>query len=108
MNVVQFDDVGRTFKCEPGPSPATPGVLWWWITVSGESLRYAAFRVEPTDTPVSIKPRILAYYAQLLADRARPPITRSTWAQRRAVSQPEAPSAPVDPEPGQDGKTPDK
>ena len=51
---------------------AVMGVLWWWITVSGETHRYAAFRVEPTDTPVSLKPRILSYYAQLLADRARP------------------------------------
>ena len=87
MNAMQFDDVGRTFTCEPGPSPATPGVLWWWVTVSGESYRYAAFRVEPTDTPGSVKPRILAYYAQLLADRARPPLTRPTWAQRRPVNQ---------------------
>ena len=85
MNAVKFDDVGRTFTCEPGSSPATPGVLWWWVTVSGESYRYAAFRVEPTDTPVSLKPRILAYYAQLLADRARPSFARSTWAQRRPV-----------------------
>ena len=105
MKALQFDDVGRTFKCEPGPSPATPGVLWWWITVSGESHRYAAFRVEPTDTPVSLKPRILTYYAQLLADRARPPVTRPTWAQRRPVSQTAAPPAPGDSEPGPDRQT---
>ena len=86
MKAVQFDDVGRTFKCEAGSSPATPGVLWWWVTVSGESQRYAAFRVEPTDTPTSLRPRILTYYAQLLADRARPAITRPTWAQRRQPS----------------------
>ena len=88
MNAVQFDDVGRPFTCEPGSSPATPGVLWWWVTVSGESHRYAAFRVEPTDTAVSLKPRILAYYAQLLADRARPAFTRPTWSQRRPVKEP--------------------
>ena len=88
MNAVQFDDVGRRFTCEPGSSPATPGVLWWWVTVSGESHRYAAFRVQPTDTPASLKPRILAYYAQLLADRARPAFTRPTWSQRRPVKEP--------------------
>ena len=32
MNAVKFDDVGRTFTCEPGSSPATPGVSWWWVT----------------------------------------------------------------------------
>lgn len=92
MDVVQFDDVGRTFTCEPGPSPATPGVLWWWITVSGESHRYAAFRVEPTDTPASLRPRVLSYYAELLAVRERPAITRPTWAQRKPVSGPQDPS----------------
>ena len=54
MNAVKFDDVGRTFTCEPGSSPATPGVLWWWVTVSGESHRYAAFRVEPTVGPTRV------------------------------------------------------
>ena len=94
MHAVQFDDVGRTFTCEPGSSPATPGVLWWWVTVSGESHRYAAFRVQPADTPASLRPRILAYYAQLLADRARPAITRPTWAQRKQASQPGGTSDP--------------
>lgn len=107
MKGMQFDDVGRTFTCEPGPSPATPGVLWWWITVSGETHRYAAFRVEATDTPLSLKPRILTYYAKLLADRARPAINRPTWAQRRPVSQPEAPASPATPEPDRDGRTPE-
>jgi hypothetical protein len=90
MDAVQFDDTGRTFTCEPGSSPATPGVLWWWVSVSGEPHRYAAFRYEPTDTPASVKPRILSYYAQILADRARPAITRSTWAQRKPTPEPGA------------------
>jgi hypothetical protein len=58
------------------------------VTISGESNRYAAFRVEPTDTPASLKPRVLTYYAQLLADRERPAITRPTWAQRKPVTEP--------------------
>ena len=103
MKAMQFDDIGRTFTCEPGPSPATPGVLWWWITVSGESHRYAAFRVEATDTPHSLKPRVLTYYAKILADRARPAVTRPTWAQRKPVPQPQAPQVPADSEPGPDG-----
>ena len=107
MKGMQFDDVGRTFTCEPGPSPATPGVLWWWITVSGESHRYAAFRVEDTDTPSSLKPRVLTYYAKILADRARPAVTRPTWAQRKPAAQAEAPAAQADAKPSGDSQSPD-
>ena len=60
MKGMQFEDVGHTFVCEPASSPATPGTLWWWVTISGESQRYAAFRVEPNDTPASLRPRVLA------------------------------------------------
>ena len=88
MKAVTFDDGGRTFTCEPGSSPATPGELWWWVSISGESHRFAAFRVEPTDTPASLRPRILTYYAQVLADRARPAVTRASWAQRRKANEP--------------------
>src|SRR5688572_27501161 len=83
MKALEFEDVGRTFTCEAGSSPATPGTLWWWVSVSGESQRYAAFRVEDNDTPATLRPRVLAYYAQILADRERPRITRPTWAQRK-------------------------
>jgi hypothetical protein len=86
MKAVKFDDTGRTFTCEPGSSPATPGTLWWWITISGEAQRYAAFRVEPDEQPGSLKPRVLAFYAQLLADRERPLITRPSWAQRKTAT----------------------
>lgn len=85
MKSLQFEDVGRTFTCEPGTSPATPGTMWWWVAVTGESQRYAAFRVEPTDTAATLKPRILAYWAQLLIDRERPRITRPTWAERKSA-----------------------
>jgi hypothetical protein len=85
MKAVQFEDVGRTFTCEAGSSPATPGTMWWWVSVSGESQRYAAFRVEDNDTPATLRPRILAYYAQILADRERPRITRPAWTQRKAA-----------------------
>jgi hypothetical protein len=83
MKGLEFEDAGRTFSCESATSPATPGTLWWWVTISGESQRYAAFRVEPTDTPASLRSRVLAYYAQLLADRARPHMPRASWAGRR-------------------------
>ena len=87
MNTLQFDDAGRTFTCEPRSSPATPDTLWWWVTISGESQRYAAFRVEATDTAASVRPRILTYYAQLLSDRERPRLVRPTWANRKPADK---------------------
>jgi hypothetical protein len=88
MKALEFEDVGRTFTCEAGSSPATPGTMWWWVSVSGEKERYAAFRVEADDTADSLRPRILAYYAQILADRERPRLTRPTWAQRKSSNTP--------------------
>jgi len=93
MKALEFEDVGRTFTCEAGSSPATPGTLWWWVSVSGESQRYAAFRVEDNDTPATLRPRVVAYYAQILADRERPRITRPTWAQRKGPGAPAQASA---------------
>jgi len=59
--------------------------------VTGESQRYAAFRTQTDDTPRNLKTRILAYYAQLVADRERPREIRSHWAQRRAAPKPVEP-----------------
>jgi hypothetical protein len=64
-------------------SPATPGTNWWWVSITGESQRYAAFRTSPDDTPATLKPRVVAYYEQLLADRARPREIRTGWGGRR-------------------------
>lgn len=79
VELVQFEDDGKTFTCRRGPSPATPGTNWWWLEVSGETQRYAAFRAESGDTAKNLQPRIIAYYAQLLADRARPREVRPQW-----------------------------
>jgi hypothetical protein len=86
MKLMEFQDGNRMFVCRAESSPATPGTLWWWISVTGESSRYAAFRAEPGDTERRLRPRILAYYEQMLADRARPPIVRQHWAQRRTAA----------------------
>jgi hypothetical protein len=88
VDLVEFEDDGRTFKCRKGPSPATPGTDWWWLEVGGESQRYAAFRAEPGDTAKNLQPRIVAYYAQLLADRARPREVRAAWS--RPAPKPDA------------------
>ena len=87
MKLMEFEDAGRTFTCEAKSSPATPGTLWWWMSVTGESQRYAAFRAESTDTQASLRPRILAYYAKLLADRERPREIGGAWAARRNAQQ---------------------
>ena len=89
MKAMQFEGVGRLFTCEPESSPATPETLWWWIRISGESERHAAFRVEPGDTPSTVRPRVVAFYEQLLVDRARPRITRPAWGQRKPAANPD-------------------
>ena len=76
---MEFADDGRTLTCRSASSPGTPGTSWWWLEVSGESQRYAAFRTEPGDTPDNLRPRILAWYRQLLIDRARPREFHPRW-----------------------------
>ena len=85
FDFLQFEDEGRTLTCRSGPSPATPGVNWWWLEVTGESQRYAAFRAESSDTADNLSPRIIAYYTQLLADRARPREFRQPWSKPAAA-----------------------
>jgi hypothetical protein len=87
MKLMEFQDGDRTFTCRAETSPATPGTLWWWMSVTGESSRYAAFRAEASDTAPTLRPRIIAYYEQLLADRARPALFKPHWSQRRAAAK---------------------
>lgn len=88
MDALQFNDGGRTFTCNSASSPATPGTNWWWVSISGEVQRYAAFRADPADTAASLRPRVLGFYEKLLADRARPRITPSSWSRRPQQSVP--------------------
>lgn len=100
MKLMEFTDDNRIFVCRAESSPATPGTLWWWISVTGESSRYAAFRAESDDTAKGLRPRVLAYYQQMLADRARPPVVRQHWAQRRAALSAAASATPAAAIPG--------
>jgi hypothetical protein len=86
VDAFQFENDGRKFKCERGTSPGTPGIMWWWISLEGDAQRYAAFRTETGDTIASLKPRVIAYYAEVLAIRARPRILRPSWSQRKPVA----------------------
>ena len=82
MDFAEFEEGERTFTCRAASSPATPDTVWWWISVTGESQRYAAFRVQAGDTLPNLRPRVLEYYAQLLADRERPREIRPHWTRR--------------------------
>jgi hypothetical protein len=88
MNALEFQEGDRTFTCKAESSPATPGTLWWWVSITGESQRYAAFRTQEGDAPLNLRPRIVAYYSQMVADRERPREIRSHWGQRRAGAKP--------------------
>lgn len=79
MNQLTFEEEGRTFTCEAAASRATPDTIWWWVSVTGDGQRYAAFHKAKGDTPASVKSRIITYYQKVLADRARPPLPRPTW-----------------------------
>jgi hypothetical protein len=83
MTEMEFTHGERRFTCRAEGSAASPATLWWWINVTGEPARYAAFRVEAGDTAQSLRPRIIAYYEELLAVRARPPVSRAHWSQNR-------------------------
>jgi hypothetical protein len=79
MDVLHFEEGGRTFTCKAESSVNTPGVLWWWVRVSGDDTRYAAFHCAPGDTARTLQTRVIAYYEQVLAIRARPMIVRKAW-----------------------------
>ena len=79
MNQFTFEDEGRTFTCEAAASMATPDTVWWWVKVSGDGQKYAAFHKAKGDNLANLKPRVIAYYEKVLADRARPPLPRPTF-----------------------------
>lgn len=96
-----FIDAGRTFTCRveaaraarANAAPSAPVDAWWWFDVSTERhQRHAPFRAAAGDTPVDVAVRIVAYYDDLLARRAAPPVTR--W-QRKPDAAAGAPAAAV-------------
>jgi hypothetical protein len=93
MEFMEFESEGRTLTCRSASSPATPGMNWWFYAVTGESQRYAAFRTEPSDTPENLRPRILAAYAKVLADRARPQEFRPRWSRPAPAAEAAPPPA---------------
>jgi|SRR6478672_7266910 len=96
----EFTDSGRKFVCSVEVPSRTGMTPWWWFSVdSGESTRYAPFEASPADTRQSVQTRIIAYYEQLLAIRARPAYQKPAWKkpERPAVAAGETAPAPTVP-----------
>ena len=76
----EFIDGERRFFCSV-EAPGKSGMpLWWWFRLdNGTSTRYAPFEASANDTKQSVQARIVAYYAELLAIEARPPLQRPVW-----------------------------
>jgi hypothetical protein len=91
MDFMEFENEGRKLTCQSCGSPATPGKKWWFYAVTGESQRYAAFLTAKSDTPENLRPRIIAAYAKVLADRARPQEFRPRWSRPAADAKPQEP-----------------
>jgi hypothetical protein len=88
VQAFEFEDQGHTFFCST-EAPRHAGMqTWWWFTLDGDkTTRYAPFERAADDTELSVQTRIIAFYAELLAIRARPRKERSTWQKRPATSQ---------------------
>jgi hypothetical protein len=80
MKEFQFVDEGRTFFCTVEVPRQEGMAAWWWFRLDTDgSTRHAPFEAKPGDTQQSVRARILAYYAQLQAIKARPAYQRPPW-----------------------------
>jgi hypothetical protein len=85
----QFVDGGHTFFCSV-EAPRAGMAPWWWFRLdSSGSTRYAPFEASANDTQQSVRKRIIAYYAELLAIQARPVLQKPAW------RKPERPATPA-------------
>ena len=105
MREFEFVEEGKTFRCSVEVPHRTGMAPWWWFSVdTGTNTRYAPFEAAPTDTERSVRKRITAYYAELLAIQARPVLQRPSWQNRQktaaaatAASAATSPAPPVVP-----------
>lgn len=68
-----FVENERTYSCVREGLRGAADDPWWWFSVSSDDHhRYAPFRAEPGDTEASVRPRVVAYYEDLLVRRAAP------------------------------------
>ena len=91
----QFTDTGRTFTCTVEVPRHAGMPSWWWFQLDGDgTTRYAPFAASPNDTKKSVRERIIAYYAELLAIKARPVHQRPAWTRPVRAETPEATASP--------------
>lgn len=95
MKEFQFVEAGQTFYCSV-ETPRLEGMApWWWFRLdSSGSTRYAPFEASASDTEQSVRRRIIAYYAELLAIQARPAYQRPAWRKPEPAAT-AAPGAPA-------------
>jgi hypothetical protein len=92
----EFVDQGHTFFCSV-ERPRHAGMdAWWFFRIDSEqNTRYAPFAASPDDTQKSVQRRIIAYYAELLAIKARPVHQRPKWNSPGGFRGPPKPAEPV-------------
>lgn len=68
-----FIENERTYTCVREGLRGAQDDPWWWFSVSSDDRhRYAPFRAEPGDTEATVRPRVVAYYEDLLVRRSAP------------------------------------
>jgi hypothetical protein len=91
----EFEDGGRQFTCTV-ETPSHAGMPpWWWFSVASEggTTRYAPFEAVSSDTKKSVQARIVAYYEEVLAIKARPVHPRPQWQRPAPAAAPKAPES---------------
>ena len=84
IEAFEFEDQGHTFSCATETPRHAGFQTWWWFTLDGDkSTRYAPFEQSTEDTQQSVRERIIVFYAELLAIKARPRRERPTWHKQR-------------------------
>jgi hypothetical protein len=80
VKAFEFEDSGRKFFCTVETSRHMTLESWWWFRLDDEKMtRYAPFQESPDDTQQSVQDRVIAYYAELQAIKARPARDRTFW-----------------------------
>ena len=76
-SVFEFEEGGVTYSCcLETPTGKDQADAWWWFSVSSaaDRQRYAPFRHQAGDTPAKVRPRIVAWYEEMLVKRAQPSV----------------------------------
>jgi hypothetical protein len=72
LKAFEFTDANRHYSCTVETLKGTDEA-WWWFAVSQDAQRYAPFRAEDSDTRVTVRERVVAFYTNRLFQLAQPP-----------------------------------